>query len=67
MKDELLDLWCRILRDSLNFTNIPERIQHIDGRRFEDTEKETHFIFYDKLGLDDIKFKRVHKMAARDN
>lgn len=66
MKEELIDLKCRSMRDDLIFTNIPERIQNVDGRRYDDTEQELNAFLHDNLGLDDIKFERVHRMAARD-
>lgn len=66
MKEELLDLRCRSMRDNLIFTNIPENVQHVDGRHFENTEQELNAFLLNKLGLNDVKFERVHRIASKD-
>ncbi|KAL4221296.1 hypothetical protein ACF0H5_019559 [Mactra antiquata] len=37
LKDDLIDLKCRSMRDNLVFTNIPERVHDDNGRHYEDT------------------------------
>lgn len=66
MKEDLVDLKCRSLRDNLVFTNIPENMQCVDGRTFENTEEELVKFLHNKLQIDDVRFERVHRTMNRD-
>lgn len=62
LKDDLIDLKCRSMRDNLVFTNIPEDFQNHDGRRFKDTEEVLNKFLNEKLQINDVKFERVHRV-----
>ena len=62
LKEDLLDLTSRTMRDNLVSTNIPESYQTTDGRHFEDTEMVITDFFRRKLNLNNIGIERVHRI-----
>ena len=63
LKEDLLDLKCRSMRDNLVFTNIPEHFKTLDrGRRFEDTEQVLTSFLSKQLDITGIQFERVHRI-----
>ncbi|KAL4237694.1 hypothetical protein ACF0H5_002408 [Mactra antiquata] len=56
LKEELLDLKCRNMRDNLIFTNIPEETN-------ENTEATITNFFETKLNLSNIKIERAHRLS----
>ena len=62
LKEDLLDLKSHTIRDNLVFTNIPERYNTTDERRFEDTEMVITDFFRRKLNnLNNVGIERVHR------
>ena len=62
LKEDLLDLKSHTIRDDLVFTNIPERYNTTDERRFEDTEMVITDFFRRKLNnLNNVGIERVHR------
>lgn len=59
MKEEVLDLKSRNMRDNLVFTNIPERNE-------EDTEAVLTEFFENKLHIRNICFERVHRIRLKN-
>ena len=64
LKEDMLDLKCRSMRDNLVFTNIPENFKTGDGgRRYENTEQELSTFLLNKLNISGVQFERVHRIT----